>query len=154
MCPSLQREGDNASKNTQGRLRTYTPPLYCYICGCAIPTFLVLPQPYMAPELFRSDDADLKYGEKVDVWAVGVVTHELLACVTPFRSVDNLFVVDFRSCQRSVRSFHGTRGLCFQHRPLLCAKNDPIFNLCDSNSAAPRLTGRLEYLQGLADCIW
>ncbi|CAM9676338.1 unnamed protein product, partial [Ectocarpus fasciculatus] len=42
-------------------------------------------KPYMAPELFRSDDADLKYGEKVDVWAVGVVTHELLACVTPFR---------------------------------------------------------------------
>ncbi|CAN0246384.1 unnamed protein product, partial [Ectocarpus sp. 12 AP-2014] len=48
-------------------------------------TDVVGTKPYMAPELLRSDDADLKYGKKVDVWAAGVVTHELLACVTPFR---------------------------------------------------------------------
>lgn len=136
-CAHLYREKGTMHRRILKADSGLTPPL-CTVTFVDVPfpPFLVLPQPYMAPELFRSDDADLKYGKEVDVWAVGVVTHELLACVTPFRSVDNLFVVDFRSCQRSVRSFHGTRGLCFQHRPLLCAKNDPIFNLCDSNSAA------------------
>ncbi|CAN0402992.1 unnamed protein product, partial [Hapterophycus canaliculatus] len=42
---------------------------------------------YMAPELMLEDVDSIKYGEKVDVWAVGVVTHELLTLKTPFRSV-------------------------------------------------------------------
>lgn len=38
-------------------------------------------QPYMAPELVR----DLPYDESVDLWAVGVLTFELLHGYTPFK---------------------------------------------------------------------
>lgn len=38
-------------------------------------------KPYMAPELVR----DLPYDESVDLWAVGVLTFELLHGYTPFK---------------------------------------------------------------------
>ncbi|CAM9674098.1 unnamed protein product, partial [Sphacelaria rigidula] len=38
-------------------------------------------KPYLAPELVR----DLHYDETVDLWAIGVVTYELLHGYTPFR---------------------------------------------------------------------
>ena len=34
----------------------------------------------MAPELVKRE----KYSEKVDVWSLGVITHQLLCGVTPF----------------------------------------------------------------------
>ncbi|CAM9553208.1 unnamed protein product [Pylaiella littoralis] len=42
-------------------------------------------KPYMAPELLAEDISQVMYDMKVDMWAVGVVTHELLTCHTPFR---------------------------------------------------------------------
>ena len=44
---------------------------------------LVLGTPlYMAPELVKHQ----KYNEKVDVWSLGVITHQLLCGRTPFDS--------------------------------------------------------------------
>lgn len=45
------------------------------------PRNAVCTQPYLAPELVR----DLPYGAAVDLWAIGVVTFELLHGYTPFR---------------------------------------------------------------------
>ena len=44
-------------------------------------------QSYMAPEMLGNGEESLSYHSAVDIWAVGVVTHEMLARRTPFRSV-------------------------------------------------------------------
>ena len=39
---------------------------------------------YMAPELLVPNIDDVQYDMKVDMWAVGVMTHELLTTDSPF----------------------------------------------------------------------
>lgn len=50
------------------------------LAGASGPFFRSPPQPYLAPELVR----DLPYDKSVDLWAIGVVTFELLHGYTPF----------------------------------------------------------------------
>ena len=43
------------------------------------------PQSYMAPEILTSNEDTRKYSVIVDMWATGVLVHEMLTGVTPFR---------------------------------------------------------------------
>lgn len=132
-----------------------TPDLFFPNCTIYVdapfPRFLVLLQPYMAPELLRSDDADLKYGKKVDVWAAGVVTHELLACVTPFRSVGNLFAVALCSCQLNGRY----TWTSFPAPTPMVSPIGSIYYPYDSPTNRPKLTrGRAPLLARFVGCVW
>lgn len=41
----------------------------------------------MAPEVLNKDEGAIRYGVKADLWATGVVIHEMLSMWTPFRFV-------------------------------------------------------------------
>lgn len=51
---------------------------------------------YMAPEVLRCTDRDcpdLAYGPAADIWALGVMLHELLLGKTPFSHSDALVTI-------------------------------------------------------------
>ena len=41
----------------------------------------------MAPEALNMDEGAVRYGLEVDLWATGIVIHEMLSRWTPFRWV-------------------------------------------------------------------
>ncbi|CAN0444214.1 unnamed protein product, partial [Ascophyllum nodosum] len=56
--------------------RTPSSGYFDQVCGS---------ESYMAPEMLGNGEESLSYHSAVDIWAVGVVTHEMLARRTPFR---------------------------------------------------------------------
>ena len=53
-------------------------------CAFHAPLCSIFRQPFMAPELLVEDIDQVRYASQVDIWAVGVVTHELLTTRSPF----------------------------------------------------------------------
>ena len=69
------------------------------------------PQSYMAPEILDSNEDTRRYSVLVDMWATGVLVHEMLTRATPFRSVTNVSKV--APTYNSVSMAPGMRGMCF-----------------------------------------
>ena len=76
-----------------------------------IPATFQHPQSYMAPEILTSNEDTRKYSVIVDMWATGVLVHEMLTGVTPFRSVTKVSKV--APTYNSASMAPGKRGMCF-----------------------------------------
>ncbi len=91
--PGLRAESPAQPGITFRSCRPASPRLKKLISPCPPPppAAVRLHQPYMAPEVLNDGMPRTGYNESVDMWAVGVVLHELLTGRTPFRWVSSPF---------------------------------------------------------------
>ena len=92
-------------------------------------------QPYLAPELVR----DVPYDAAVDLWAVGIVTYELLHGYTPFRCVGRRQVL----MSPSSRSFLCFRCRLARTRDTFCVATPLVFLLRETSCSVPSFIYRV-----------